>query len=55
MLFRSSGLRAVAGIRKEPSKAPRQRTPAKVAESIREGDSGVCQLQADEGLGPVVG
>lgn len=42
----------MAGIRKEPSKAPRQCTPAQAAESIREDDSGICQLQADEGLDP---
>jgi hypothetical protein len=45
----------MAAVRKEPSNASRQWTPTKVAEPTREGDSGICQLQADEGLGLVVG
>jgi hypothetical protein len=54
-MFSHQWPKGYGGIRKEPSKAPRQRTPTQVAESIREGDSGLCQLQADEGPGPVSG
>jgi hypothetical protein len=54
-MFSHQGSLGYGGVRKDPSNAHRQRTPAQVAESIREGDSGFCQLQADEGLGLVVG